>query len=198
MHLPLCLVHLLLCLGHLLLHLVHLLLHDHLVHLLLCLVPLLLNKLPLSLTNHHLHLQQHLMSPSVHLVDHTLIQTWHTTFCLAPQATLHRTTPWEWILIPTHPHLESMQTWTVHPVPKHIHHKCGVFTTDRWMVSDINLFQYIFIDFLNYQGQIHDEHGTPLPPGTPSPCESDRGQDDWTPYSDQVEFKTTDFLFHWH
>ena len=134
MHLLLCLVYLLLHLVHLLLHLVHLLLHNHLVHLPLCLV--LLNKLPLSLTNQHLWLQQHLITPSVYLMDHTLIQTWHTTFCLVPQATLHRMTPWEWILIPAHLHLESIRTWTVHLVPKHVHQKCGMFTTNRWTVSD--------------------------------------------------------------
>ena len=112
------------------------------------------------------------MSPSVHLTDHTLTQIWHMTFCLIPQATLHRMMPWKWISIPAHHHLESMITWTVHLMPKDIHHKCGVSTTNRC--------------------------GAPLPPGTPSPHESDRGQGDWTPYSDRVQFQTADFLFCWN
>ena len=45
-------------------------------------------------------------------------------------------------------------------------------------------------------GQICDEHGTPLPHGTPpTPCELDRENNDWTPYKDQVQFKVTDFLY---
>ena len=45
-------------------------------------------------------------------------------------------------------------------------------------------------------GQIYDEHGASLPPGTPPPPhKSDRGNDDWIPYKDQVQFETVDFLF---
>ena len=37
----------------------------------------------------------------------------------------------------------------------------------------------------------------PLPPGTlPTPHESDRGNDDWIPFKDQVQFGAADFLFH--
>ena len=29
----------------------------------------------------------------------------------------------------------------------------------------------------------------------PTPCESDKGDDDWTPYRDHVQFEATDFIY---
>ena len=90
-----------------------------------------------------------------------------------------------------------MMAQTVPLVLKLLDHKCCAFTTSRWMVSDFNPIsipsQYLFIYFL---GQICDKHGAPLPPGThPPPWKSDRGNNDWTPFKDWVQFKTTNFLF---
>ena len=45
-------------------------------------------------------------------------------------------------------------------------------------------------------GQVCDEHGRPLPHGTPpTPHESDKANDDWTPYRDWVQFEVADFLY---
>ena len=45
-------------------------------------------------------------------------------------------------------------------------------------------------------GQVCNEHGRPLPHGTPpTPRESDKANDDWTPYRDQVQFEVADFLY---
>ena len=46
-------------------------------------------------------------------------------------------------------------------------------------------------------GQVCNKHGRPLPHGMPpTPCESDKANDDWTPYRDWVQFEVTDFLYH--
>lgn len=43
---------------------------------------------------------------------------------------------------------------------------------------------------------ICDEDGHPIPPNTPpTPRESDRGPNDWTPYRNRTEFETADFLY---
>lgn len=44
-------------------------------------------------------------------------------------------------------------------------------------------------------GQICDENGAPLPPGTPPSPRETGDNDDWTPYRDRVQFETADFLF---
>jgi hypothetical protein len=45
-------------------------------------------------------------------------------------------------------------------------------------------------------GRVCDEYGHDIPPDTPpSPRESDRGPDDWTPYNNRIEFEVADFLF---
>lgn len=45
-------------------------------------------------------------------------------------------------------------------------------------------------------GQICDKDGAPIPEGTPpTPRESDKGPDDWTPYDNRVQFEVADFLF---
>ena len=70
----------------------------------------------------------------------------------------------------------------------------GLPPTDEWYLQSFFLNNYLN----NFQilGEICDEIGAPLPPGTPpSPHVTDRGNDDWTPYRDWVQFKTADFLF---
>ena len=46
-------------------------------------------------------------------------------------------------------------------------------------------------------GQICNEDGVPLPQGTPpSPHKTDRSNDDWTLYTNRVQFEVADFLYH--
>ena len=40
-----------------------------------------------------------------------------------------------------------------------------------------------------------DEHGNKLPEGTPPPPHTTADPEDWSPYEDEIQFKTTDFLF---
>ncbi|KAJ7865431.1 hypothetical protein B0H14DRAFT_3599332 [Mycena olivaceomarginata] len=40
-----------------------------------------------------------------------------------------------------------------------------------------------------------DSNGDPLPPDTPPPPRSDAPADDWSPFEDEVQFRTADFLF---
>lgn len=54
---------------------------------------------------------------------------------------------------------------------------------------------YLFLSVI--LGQICDKDGVPLPQGTPPPLhDTDKADDDWSPYTDCVQFEVTDFLFH--
>lgn len=48
-----------------------------------------------------------------------------------------------------------------------------------------------------FSGQICDKNGNDIPLNTPPPpWETDKGPDDWTPYSSRLEFETAEFLYH--
>ena len=62
----------------------------------------------------------------------------------------------------------------------------------------IYFFTYTFpetITFL-FVGEICDESGNSLPPDTPpSPHDSDKGPNNWSPYHNRLQFEVADFLF---
>ena len=68
----------------------------------------------------------------------------------------------------------------------------GLPPTDEWYLQ--SFFLNNFLNNFQILGEICDKNGAPLPPGTPSPYVTDRGDDDWTLYRDQVQFETADFL----
>ena len=59
-----------------------------------------------------------------------------------------------------------------------------------------SLINIVFHTYNNYLGIQCDEHGEPLPEGTPpSHQNSDAGPNDWTPYMSQAEFELCDLLY---
>lgn len=62
--------------------------------------------------------------------------------------------------------------------------------------GDNNLYSIYVIDYITFPGQICGESGNDVPLNTPPPPrETDKGPDNWMPYSSRLEFETADFLY---
>ena len=59
-----------------------------------------------------------------------------------------------------------------------------------------SLVNFIFLTYDKYLGIRCDEHGQPLPEGSPLPHrDADTGPNDWTPYASRAEFELCDLLY---
>lgn len=59
-----------------------------------------------------------------------------------------------------------------------------------------NILYHFYVYKFQKTGTICDNRGYDIPPNTPpTPRESDRGPNDWTPYNNRSEFELADFLY---